>query len=314
MVRLGILGNDDKAILFVREARRPDQAVLAALCPGNQPRTDLEAAGCSGARVLSGADELAASPDVDAVYVCGSYNISFDEAIGFLESKKHVLIGGISGFSRKELAVLFRAAEKNRVTFLESLPIEANPWVSVLKREMHRLGRISHAAFFSCSPSLRCDCEEADPDSLCDVDFSHGALAKRGAGCIYPMVQCFGMPDRIEAEPVFCENGMDIAGSITGQWGSIRTEILYSSVSGSHIPSRINGERGRFVIKDIGEMPEVCYYNRQGGKEVLLQGRDTGQAALKLKGWSLCMENKDWYGACMRDLLMFHEIIDRIAR
>lgn len=313
MKRLGMLGKDDKAILFVREACGPGQMVLTALCPRNWQRSELEAAGCPGARVLSEAGELAASPDVDAVYVCGTYFISFETAMEFLESKKHVLISGISGFSREELAVLCKAAEKNRVTFLESLPIEANPWVSVLKREMHRLGRINHAAFFSCRPSIRCGCEETDRDSLPDVDFSHGSLVERGAGCIYPMVKCFGIPDHIEAEPVFCENGMDIGGSVTGQWGGIRTEILYSSVSGSHIPSQINGELGRLVIQDIGDVPRVCYYNQQE-EEVLLPGCDASQAALKLKGWRLCMEDWDWYGSCKRDLLMFHEIIDRIVR
>lgn len=88
------------------------------------------------------------------------------------------------------------------------------------------------------------------------------------------MIACFGIPEQIQADPVFCENGMDIAGSVQGRYEGKRckgaeAEILYSQVSASHVPSQIRGEKGSLVIRSIADPSELCFYGRDGEKEVL---------------------------------------------
>lgn len=288
MIRLGIMGKDDRATSLIREAAVRGEVCPVFLNPG-QWREE----------------------DVDAVYISGAYRVSFREAMDLLAGGKHILMDGISRFSGSQLADLFCTAAQRQVTFVENFYFTANPWLTVLNREMHRLGRVYQATFLSCGCGPGHDCPEASRDILGDVDFSQGALMEKGVCCIYPVIKCFGMPEHFQSEPVFCENGMDIAGSIQGQCGGVRTEILYSSVSGSHIPSQIRGEQGRFVIKGIGASPEVRFYDSQGQSEVLVSGDCRNETVYDQ--WRGCMEDSARYAAHRQDMLMLHEVVDRIV-
>lgn len=57
---------------------------------------------------------------------------------------------------------------------------------------------------------------------------------------------------------------MDAAGTVKGTLGSAQVEIVYSKISGSHIPSLIEGEGGRLLIRDLRNLREVTYFNRSG--------------------------------------------------
>lgn len=286
MVRLGIMGNDNRAISFLKEAAGSVSPVF--LSPGQWRKED-----------------------VDALYITGEYDISFREAMDLLAGAKHILMDGISRFSLRQLTALLEAAGQRRVTFMENFYFTANPWLTVLNREMYRLGRIYRATFLSCGCCLGYGCGEADRAVLADVDFSCGALMEKGVCCIYPVIKCFGLPEHMESEPVFCENGMDIAGSIRGQCGGVSAEILYSSVSGSHMPSQIRGEKGRFVIKGIGAAPKVVFYDSRGESEVLLTG--DCKKVTEYDQWRGCLEDCGRYAAYREDMLMLHEMVDRIV-
>ena len=61
----------------------------------------------------------------------------------------------------------------------------------------------------------------------------------------------FGIPEQLDIQMIFTENGMDAAGAVKGTLGSAQVEIVYSKISGSHIPSLIEGEGGRLLIRDL---------------------------------------------------------------
>ena len=69
----------------------------------------------------------------------------------------------------------------------------------------------------------------------------------------------FGIPEQMDAQMVFTEHGMDAAGTVRGHMGTARVEIVYSKISGSHVPSLIEGERGSLLIRDLRNLKEVTY-------------------------------------------------------
>lgn len=293
MLYLEILGDGTQDICFLQEAYR-----MGIILPAGSGKWT-EAGG-------------------QAVFVRKSYDLSFQEAAGLLENGKHILMEGVSGFSCEQVLELADKAQVNQVTFLESLCITANQWISVLRREMHQIGRICRAAFSSCGRSAGSDCEEADMTSLYEVDFSHGALRERGAECIYLMLKCFGQPDTLLASPVFCENGMDIAGCVLGQYKNMRGEILYSTISGSHVPGRIWGENGRLEIKDIHTEPRIIFCDEMGKEThmkdtVRVYGEDVRWTEAAVHEWLGCMRDPVWYVSYIRDMQMLHEALDRIV-
>ncbi|MEQ2428712.1 DUF6783 domain-containing protein [Enterocloster hominis] len=234
----------------------------------------------SGAREVSGdgimdADRvLAAVPAVDAVYVKHPGHLTFQGARRLLSGGIHVIMEGISGFDRAQVLELQMEADDAGVVYTEAFKAAANPCLHGLKGEMHRLGRINRMTFMSCARTPRHECREEPADTLPAPDLAHGALVERGADCIFTMIACFGIPEQIQADPVFCENGMDIAGSVQGRYEGKRckgaeAEILYSQVSASHVPSQIRGEKGSLVIRSIADPSELCFYGRDGEKEVL---------------------------------------------
>lgn len=230
--------------------------------------------GISGDVVMDTKGVLAAWPAAEAVYVKYPGHLTFQEARRLLSGGIHVIMEGISCFDRGQVLELQQAADDTGAVYMEAFKAAVNPCLRGLKREMHRLGRINRMTFLSCVRTPRQDCREGAADTLPAPDLAHGALVERGADCIFAMIACFGLPERIQAEPVFCENGMDIGGSVQGRYEGgcckgAEAEILYSQVSGSHVPSQIRGEKGSLVIRSIADPSELCFYGRDGEKEVL---------------------------------------------
>ena len=63
-------------------------------------------------------------------------------------------------------------------------------------------------------------------------------MFQRGYDCIYPLVHLFGIPEQLDIQMIFTENGMDAAGTVKGTLGSAQVEIVYSKISGSHCRAR----------------------------------------------------------------------------
>ena len=137
-------------------------------------------------------------------------------------------------------------------------------------------------------------------------------MFQRGYDCIYPLVHLFGIPEQLDIQMIFTENGMDAAGTVKGTLGSAQVEIVYSKISGSHIPSLIEGEGGRLLIRDLRNLREVTYFNRSGVEKPMVSFSEEACRARELdRSMAFIKGNCDWrlqLASSLQALQMMDEI------
>ena len=181
-----------------------------------------------------------------------------------------------------------------------------------LKTALTCLGPIYRIRLYSCEYAFCCK-------GVCTVPvrpFTHipqgGALFQRGSDCIYPLVHLFGIPEQLDIQMVFAENGVDAAGTVMGTLGSAQVEIVYSKISGSHIPSLIEGEGGCLLIRDLRNLREVTYFNRSGAAKPLVSFSEEACRVRELdRSMAFIKGNCDWrlqLASSLQALQMMDEI------
>ena len=65
-----------------------------------------------------------------------------------------------------------------------------------------------------------------------------------GSYCIHFPWQVIWKPEKILADSLFLENGVDGAGSVITSYGDKQAEIIYSKITDSKLPTQIQGENG----------------------------------------------------------------------
>ena len=98
---------------------------------------------------------------------------------------------------------------------------------------------------------------------------SNGSLMDIGVYCIHWMVRLFGMPESLQASPIFLENGVDGAGAIIGTYPDMQVQLLYSKICDGHTPSEIQGENGSLLMDTVSQPQKLTLCLRGQTPEAL---------------------------------------------
>ena len=100
-------------------------------------------------------------------------------------------------------------------------------------------------------------------------ELSNGSLMDIGVYCIHWMVRLFGMPESLQASPIFLENGVDGAGAIIGTYPDMQVQLLYSKICDGHTPSEIQGENGSLLMDTVSQPQKLTLCLRGQTPEAL---------------------------------------------
>ena len=229
-----------------------------------------------------------------------------------LKAGKHVLFGTMGAADAGSLKALAQTADEHGAVLLDHIHLAFNPCMASLKTALTGLGPIRRIRLHSCEYAFCCKGVRISPVRPPACVPPGGALFQRGADCLYPLVHLFGIPEQMDAQMVFTEHGMDAAGTVRGHMGTARVEIVYSKISGSHVPSLIEGERGSLLIRDLRNLKEVTYKNRSGDKEQLVSFSDEACRARELDRCMAFIKGKcSWHrqlASSIQTLQMMDEI------
>lgn len=258
-MRIAVLGNDDKSRSLLETVNEYKDGVQTVSCP----------------------------EDADCLYVPDYTSLGFHRAGKLLREGTYIFFGKMGTLDMDELDTLVRIATEHHGAVVEYLHSACNPCLSALDKAVRQLEPIRRVRFCSCEYSFRCQniCEASECQRAPGVP--GGALIQRGLDCIYPLIRLFGMPEGLESELVYGDNGMDVAGSVTGSvtgsMGPTEVELIYSKISGSHIPSLIEGKHGSLLIRDLHNLREVTCFNQLGQEECIASftSGDCGRAELE---------------------------------
>lgn len=232
-----------------------------------------------GTHAFTSLEELASSPEVDAVYVASPNACHLDQALALASANKHLLVEKPLCANRYDAQRLFAAAELHGVVVMEAMrPLHDPAWRAVaaalpsvgeLRRASLRFGRYS---------SRFDDLKAGRHTNIFDARMASGALMDMGIYTVEPMVALFGMPERIvAAATLVAEKGNHLTGGAIDGAGSalciygddsgtpgLVVELAYSKITTDLLPSQIEGDLGTITIDSVS-IPQGASVLHRGG-------------------------------------------------
>lgn len=252
MTRYATIGTSSIVDLCLQSGLQVEGFQHTVVYSRDRMRGEAFAARHGRARVETSLDALAASEDVDVVYIASPNALHHGQAAQMLASGKHVLVEKAATSNAAEFRDLLRVADEHGTVILESIRSLFDPSFAVIEGLLPTLGPIRGVRFGYCQRSSRYDRVLAgEKVNIFDPAMSAGALMDIGTYCVNPLVRLFGSPDAVHSAGVLLPNGIDASGSILCSYPGKVAEVSFSKATNSDAPSEIQGEDATLVIDVI---------------------------------------------------------------
>lgn len=203
--------------------------------------------------------ELAASDEVDAVYIASPNGAHAPQALAMIAGGKHVLVEKALASNEREARDVFDAAREAGVVVLEAMRNLHVPTFAAIERTVgSELGAVRLATLrFSKVTSRMARLRAGERLNVFDPALAGGALMDIGVYCVEPAVALFGRPETVRALAVTspvpgCAEGdpcstCDLAGEALLGYGDKIVSLSYGKMSDDVLPSQVEGERATLL-------------------------------------------------------------------
>ena len=220
-------------------------------------------------------DELAASPEVDAVYVASPNGIHARQAEVLLQAGKHVLCEKSLASNEDEARRIFQVAEGHGTVLLEAMRNLHTLGLSVAESTLPRMGNVQAATFrFAKITSRMRRLRAGERINMFDPYLSEGSLMDMGVYAVEPAVTLFGRPQRVHAvgvtmpvpgEPAGSRYGtIDLLGELLLDYDDKTVNVSYGKTYDNIIPSQIQGDLATLTIDNLATFSGLRLYVHEG--------------------------------------------------
>ncbi|MCT2536810.1 Gfo/Idh/MocA family oxidoreductase [Aquibacillus koreensis] len=270
MIRFGTIGTNWIVDRFIDAASKLEDFSLQAVYSRTEEKAKAFAEKHGVAQTYTSMKEMAASSDIDAVYIASPTSLHAEHAIECMKQGKHVLVEKAIASNEVEVKQMIEVAKQHNVLLMEALKTTHLPNFKVVKDHLHKIGPVRRYFASYCQYSSRYDkFNEGIVLNAFDPKFSNGSLIDIGIYCIYPMVALFGEPDNLQANAYMLSTGVDGQGSIIVNYEKMQGSVMFSKITNSYVPSEIQGEDGSIIIDSISEPTHVEIRYHDGSTEVI---------------------------------------------
>ena len=255
-VRFGLVGTGRITDWVLKGAFEDPRFVAQAVCSRTKENAEAFAAKYNIPDTYIDIDQMASSPDVDAIYIGTPNHTHAEIAIKCMKHGKHVLCEKPFASNADEADQMVAVARENGVVIMEAMISTLSPNFRKVCELLPRIGAVRHYSASFCQYSSKYDALKkgvvaASFDPLC----SGGALMDIGVYTIWPMVLLFGEPSAM------CSNLMtydipghgltDLQGAVDFKYDGFNASVIYSKISDSYLPTEIAGEAGNIILDRI---------------------------------------------------------------
>ena len=225
-------------------------------------------------------DELARSPEVDAVYVASPNALHAPQALKMIAGGKHVLVEKAFASNEREAREVFDAARAAGVVALEATRNLHTPTFAAIEKIVaHELGPVRLATLrFSKVTSRMGRLLAGERINIFDPRMSAGALMDIGVYCVEPAIALFGRPDTVRALSVTssvpgcspddpCDT-IDLAGEALLGYGDKIVSLSYGKTSDDVLPSQAEGERATLTWEPTSGPVDLRLYEHEDKGQV----------------------------------------------
>ena len=251
--RWGIIGPGKIAKKFAAALPLAGNAILHAVASNNAERAQAFAEENGAAKWYDSYEQLAADPDIDAIYIAVPHAFHAENALLCLNHGKPVLCEKPMALNRKQVQQMVDAAKQNNVFLMEAMWTRFLPAIEKAL-ELVNNGSIGDVKYvrgdfgFYSAPDPR--------GRLFDLNLGGGSLLDIG---VYPLSLCLavlGEPSHITATGHLAETGADDACMAVLQYSNGAIASAFSTMNAfTSLTAEISGSEGNITI------PSAWYKN-----------------------------------------------------
>lgn len=216
-------------------------------------------------------EQLAADPEIDAVYVASPNSLHCAHSIQMMKAGKQVLCEKPLGANVREVKKMFQTAADNHVGLMEAVRTLHQPAYRWLQEHLTDIGPVRAATLcYDQKSSKLARLKAGDLTNNFNHDYAGGALTDIGVYCLQAMVGLFGKPEKITGSVVKMpglEEKVDLGGMILATYPELTAQIRFSKLVDGFIPSEIQGEKGSFLVDAIQEPRQITLVHPDGTRE-----------------------------------------------
>lgn len=260
---------------------------LAAVYSRDREKGEAFAAKNGVRRVFTDLREMAACPEIEAVYIASPNRLHVEQSRLFLEHGKHVICEKSVAARPERVQALQELADRKGLIFMEAIMFLHLPQLSELEAALDRIGPLSQVRLdFSQRSSRYDDLLKGKGSTMFDPRFESGALMDLGVYCVYPALYLFGKPERMDSAATFVESGSDGAGSSLWTYPDKQVVLTWSKTSGTPYGSEFQGKNGVVEVASISKLTGLAVWDLAGQRTPLVGERD--------KAWLMSFEGMDF--------------------
>ncbi len=271
-IRFGVIGTNKITDWFIESAKQIEAFQLTAVYSRSEEKATEFADKYQVPYRFSDLRAMAESDVIDAVYIASPNALHAEQSILFLNNKKHVLCEKAFASNAAEVREMIETARLNHMILMEAMISTQMPNFKAVQKHLPRLGKIRRYCGVYCQYSSRYDSyKEGMILNAFRPELSNGSLMDIGVYCIHPMIYLFGKPDRIKADAIMLESGVDGEGSMICSYKDMQGIAIYSKITNSGLSSEIQGEEGNILFQHTADFDQAKIVFRDGTEEVISQ-------------------------------------------
>lgn len=266
MIRLGIIGRNFVVDWLLAAAEQVPEVRPVAVYSRSMETGRAFAEKYGLPHVFDRLEDLAACPEVDAVYVASPICCHFAQARLMLSHGKHVLCEKPATTNGRELDLLLETAQAHGAVFLEAMRFVHDDALDLIEAHLPEIGVLRRVTFEFTQYSSRYDRVRAGERGINAFDpaLSNGSIMDMGCYCVHGIVRLFGRPERVHGACSKLDSGFDAGGIILMQYPGFVAEAVYSKVSRQAAPTTLMGEDGSILLDDINHIRRIWLQPRAG--------------------------------------------------
>ena len=257
MVRFGIVGTGRISDWVLKGAAQDSRIKVTAVCSRTVEtaeafiqRNPLAA----GASVYTSIEDMAADPQVDAVYIGTPNQTHCEYAIAALNAGKHVLCEKPLAVSAEQGRRMVEVARKTGRLLMEAMISTLNPNFTSMAARIREIAPVHNYSSYFCQYSSKYEALKRGEVATAFKPGTAGALRDVGVYTLYPLVALFGRPATISAKIARVstpEGETDVYGTVQLGYEDMEATLTWSKAYDSFQPTEIAGENGNLVLDEI---------------------------------------------------------------
>lgn len=257
MVRFGIVGTGRISDWVLKGAAQDPRIKVTAVCS----RT-VEAAEAfvqrnilaAGAKIYTSVVDMAADPQVDAVYIGTPNQTHCEYTLAALNAGKHVLCEKPLAINAEEGRRMVEAARRSGCLLMEAMISTLNPNFTEAVARMNEIAPVRNYSSYFCQYSSKYEALKRGEVATAFKPGTAGALRDVGVYTLYPLVALFGRPSTVSAKIAKVstpEGEVDVYGTACLGYEDMDATLTWSKAYDSFQPTELAGENGNLILDEI---------------------------------------------------------------